>query len=66
MSIRQQRWKTVEYTKRQINDAGNVIRNEQASVQELVNAMTVIDNWRAAHAYPLHVIYTFAKNGWNT
>lgn len=57
MSIRQQRWKTVEYTKRQINDAGNVIRNEQASVQELVNAMTVIDNWRAAHAYPLHVIY---------
>lgn len=57
MSIRQQRWKTVEYTKRQINDAGNVIRDEQASAQELIDAMTVIDNWRAAHAYPLHVIY---------
>ncbi len=57
MSIRQQRWKTVEYTKRQINDAGNVIRNEHASAQELIDAMAVIDNWRAAHAYPLHVIY---------
>ena len=57
MIIRQQRWKTVEYTKRQINDAGNVIRNEHASSQELTYAMTVIDNWRAAHAYPLHVIY---------
>lgn len=57
MNIRQQRWKTVEYTKRQINDAGNVIRNEHASAQELVGALAVIDNWRAAHAYPLHVIY---------
>lgn len=57
MSIRQQRWKTVEYTKRQINDAGNVIRNEHASAQELIDAMAVIDNWRAAHAYPLHVMY---------
>ena len=57
MSIRQQRWKTVEYTKRQINEAGNVIRNEHASARELVDALAVIDNWRAAHAYPLHVIY---------
>lgn len=57
MSIRQQRWKTVEYTKRQINDAGNVIRNEQASAQEFADAMAIIDNWRAAHAYPLHVVY---------
>lgn len=55
--IKQQRWKTVEYTKRQINDAGNTIRRDDATEEELVLATTVIDNWRAAHAYPLHIIY---------
>ena len=55
--IKQQRWKSVEYTKRQINDAGNTIRRDDATEEELDFATTVIDNWRAAHAYPLHVVY---------
>lgn len=55
--IKQQRWKSVEYTKRQINDAGNTIRRDDSTEEELDFATTVIDNWRAAHAYPLHVIY---------
>lgn len=55
--IKQQRWKSVEYTKRQINDAGDIIRRDDATEEELDFATKVIDNWRAAHAYPLHVIY---------
>lgn len=55
--IKQQRWKIAEYTKRQINDAGNTIRRDDATEDELDFATKVIDNWRAAHAYPLHVIY---------
>lgn len=55
--IKQQRWKIAEYTKRQINDAGNTIRRDDATEEELDLATRVIDNWRAAHAYPLHVIY---------
>lgn len=55
--IKQQRWKSVEYTKRQINDAGNTIRRDDITGEELDFATKVIDNWRAAHAYPLHVIY---------
>lgn len=55
--IFQQRWKTVEYSTRQINDAGKTIRKNDASEDELKFATKVIDNWRAAHAYPLHVIY---------
>ena len=55
--IKQQRWKIAEYTKRQINDAGNTIRRDDATEEELDFATRVIDNWRAAHAYPLHVIY---------
>ena len=61
MSIQRQRWKTVEYTKRQINDAGNTVRMKEASPEEIRLATKVIDNWRAAHAYPLHVIYTHLR-----
>lgn len=55
--IKQQRWKSVDYTKRQINDAGNIIRKENITAEEFTSATKVIDNWRAAHAYPMHVIY---------
>lgn len=57
MSIEQTRWKVPEYSKRQINDAGEVIRNENLSDSERKTALAVIDNWRSSHAYPLHVFY---------
>ena len=60
--IKQQRWKIVEYSKRQIDDAGNIIRKDNTTAEELAFATQVIDNWRAAHAYPMHVIYTCG--GW--
>ena len=51
------RWKVPEFTKRQINDAGNIIRSQGASERDRKNALTVVDNWSSAHAYPLHVFY---------
>lgn len=57
MDIIQPRWKEPEYTKAQINSAGLVVRNPDATTAEIQEARTVIDNWRAAHAYPLHVFY---------
>lgn len=53
----QPKWKEPEYTKKQINEAGHIIRNVNASETEIQNARVIIDNWRAAHAYPLHVFY---------
>ena len=53
--IKQQRWKTVEYTKRQINDAGNTIRRDDATEEELDFATTVIDNWRTPTHYMLSI-----------
>ena len=55
------RWKRVEYSKTQIITAGKVIKNTAATEEEVKRAMVVIDNWRAAHAYPLHVIYTHLR-----
>lgn len=57
MEINQPRWKIPEYTKRQINDAGEIIRKDSISPQDRAMALKVIDNWRSAHAYPLHVFY---------
>lgn len=57
MSIEQPRWKIPEYTKKQINNAGDIIRSSTPSFQDRVDALSILDNWRAAHAYPLHVFY---------
>ena len=57
LDILQPRWKIPEYTKREINEAGNTIRNDSATDAEKASALEIIDNWRAAHAYPLHVFY---------
>ncbi len=51
------KWKKVEYSRNQIIKAGKIIKRDDASEDEINNAIKVIDNWRAAHAYPLHVIY---------
>ena len=34
-----------------------MIRNAASSQEERTEALKIIDNWRSAHAYPLHVFY---------
>ncbi len=55
--IKQPRWKTVEYSRSQIIRASKIIKKVDATEQEKENAIKIMDNWRAAHAFPLHVIY---------
>lgn len=50
-------WKKVEYTKREINNAGRCIINPDIDDTERKGCIKVIDNWRAAHAFPMN---TFA------
>lgn len=52
-------WKKPEYSKRQINEAGQKIIDPNITVEDFADALDVIDNWRAAHAYPMN---TFAVN----
>ena len=51
------RWKKVEYSRSQIIKAGKIIKKDDSKIEQIIDATQVIDNWRAAHAYPLHVIY---------
>jgi ppGpp synthetase/RelA/SpoT-type nucleotidyltranferase len=52
-------WKKVEYTQSEINTAGEKVNDPSISVQERAEYLKVIDNWRAAHAFPMN---TFAVN----
>lgn len=49
-------WKKPEYSKKQINDAGKIIIDPNATEVQREHALEVIDNWRAAHAYPMHTL----------
>ena len=55
--VRQQKWKEVEYSRSRIIKAGKIIRKPDSTQEQIDEATKVIDNWRASHAFPLHVIY---------
>jgi len=55
------KWKVFEHSHSQVINAGKIIKSDNASFQDTIDAMNIIDSWRAAHAYPLHVIYVHLK-----
>lgn len=61
MQIKQPEWEKVEYSRKRIERAGKEMISGSISDEEKKKAVAVIDNWRAAHAYPLHYIYMNLK-----
>jgi len=49
-------WEIPKYSKSAINKAGSIIADSTSSQEERENALTILNNWRAAHAYPLQVV----------
>lgn len=47
--------KPKEYSKQEINRAGDKLVNDNSSVKQNLEALEVLDNWRAIHGYPMHV-----------
>jgi ppGpp synthetase/RelA/SpoT-type nucleotidyltranferase len=58
-------WKSPEYSKNQIIKAGKIIKDSTSSAEEIKEALKVIDNWRASHAFPLHIIYCHFKRNYD-
>lgn len=54
-------WAVPEYSKRQINNAGKTIANPHASTEEREEALKILNNWRAAHAFPLQIICDYLR-----
>ena len=51
-----EQWEVPKYLKSEINKAGSIIANPSSSKEERDKALIILNNWRAAHAYPLQVI----------
>lgn len=49
-------WKKVENSRNQIKKAGKCLAKGTTDIFEERNALDILDNWRAAHAYPLQVV----------
>lgn len=54
--IDKQKWEVPLYSKNQINKAGKIFVSSNSTQEEKEQALTIINNWRASHAYPLQVI----------
>lgn len=53
---KREQWEVPKYTKSEINKAGSIIADPSSSKEDRDNALIILNNWRAAHAYPLQVI----------
>jgi hypothetical protein len=49
-------WVTLEYSKGQVDAAGRLLASSGASPEELNQALDILNNWRAAHSFPLNTI----------
>lgn len=55
-TISKEEWEIPRYSKSQINKSGKIIIDPNSTKEERDQALIVLNNWRAAHAYPLQVI----------
>lgn len=49
-------WTTRAHTDEEINAAGRVLIARQSKPDEVMKAIAIINNWRAAHAFPLNTM----------
>ncbi len=43
-----------EHSRREVNRAGEILMNPAAPVEEMEDALVIINNWRASHNFPLN------------
>src|SRR3989338_6488018 len=55
-------WEKLKHTNVEINSAGKILANEQSSEESKERALEILDNWRAAHSYPLHIFQIRLKD----
>jgi ppGpp synthetase/RelA/SpoT-type nucleotidyltranferase len=54
-------WAKLKYEKHKINWAGKILSSGKSTSDEINEALNILDNWRAVHAYPLHVFQITLK-----
>lgn len=56
-TVKQDKWKKIEYSRKKIIRAGENIKKKLEDSETL----KIVDNWRASHGFPLHIIYTHLR-----
>ncbi len=56
------KYENLKYSSKEINRAGEVLKNKDSSKEDVSDALDVLDNFRASHGYPLHVFQVNLKN----
>lgn len=56
MDNTKEKWESPQYSKSQINKAGKIIADSTSSEEDRDAALTILNNWRSSHAYPLQVM----------
>jgi len=51
-------WATPRYKTAEVDAAGETLRKRVISLDEYAGALTVINNWRSAHSFPLNTFQT--------
>lgn len=54
-------WEKLIYNKLEINRAGKILIDLNNSDEEKNKAITILDNWRAVHGYPMHIFQMTLK-----
>lgn len=47
-------WTKPEYNKTNVDHAGHILIKEDASPEDVENALTILNNWRSSHGYPMN------------
>ena len=53
---KKEKWIAPIYSRKQINKAGTIVADPSSTKEDRDNALIILNNWRAAHAYPLQVM----------
>jgi hypothetical protein len=56
------KYPTPEYSRKEVNRAGDVIVNPQSSDESIESALLVVNNWRASHNFPLNTFQMRLRN----
>lgn len=54
--MQHEKWEIPRYSKSEINNAGKIIADPCSRPEQRKQALSIVNNWRASHAYPLQVI----------
>lgn len=55
-------WVKPEYSKTQVDDAGRLLTTNVINTVEMEDALVVVNNWRAAHSFPLNTFQIWLRN----